>query len=330
MAELPSFQCKSNDHWLASANEVPELELSYLKHLDFRDSSALLKYVYRVKTARMQVKNTNHAIKIAEFLMQASQSCPTLIPIDVFRVKRLLPLSKESYKPAVSTKRFFSPLSEGAGLVHDAKNLLCALGIYAELLTAPDLLSNDCKAYAEEIALIASRSHRLLERLVRCASHPDATRPHPAAVSEIVERNRDLLSRVVGRSIHFSITPSTDHPIQARCEIIERILLNLVKNAAAATPISGSIEVIVEEGRMPDRLGRRYVSLTVRDNGIGMSKSGLKDLQKNRCPITKSGRGMGFRIVSELVAESGGCLKIDSTQGEGTKVSVRWLEKRWD
>jgi signal transduction histidine kinase len=39
---------------------------------------------------------------------------------------------------------------------------------------------------------------------------------------------------------------------------------------------------------------------------------------------------MGFRIINELVAESGGHLKIDSTQGEGTEVCIRWFAKRWD
>ena len=37
-----------------------------------------------------------------------------------------------------------------------------------------------------------------------------------------------------------------------------------------------------------------------------------------------SGRGLGFRVVRELVAMSGGCLNVESQPEVGTSISVEW------
>ena len=39
---------------------------------------------------------------------------------------------------------------------------------------------------------------------------------------------------------------------------------------------------------------------------------------------TAGGRGLGFRVVRELVAISGGCLNIESQLEVGTSISVEW------
>jgi hypothetical protein len=36
------------------------------------------------------------------------------------------------------------------------------------------------------------------------------------------------------------------------------------------------------------------------------------------------GRGLGFRVVRELVAMSGGCLNIESQPEVGTSMSAEW------
>jgi signal transduction histidine kinase len=39
---------------------------------------------------------------------------------------------------------------------------------------------------------------------------------------------------------------------------------------------------------------------------------------------SSNGRGLGFRVVRELVAISGGCLSIESQPDVGTSVSAEW------
>jgi signal transduction histidine kinase len=104
---------------------------------------------------------------------------------------------------------------------------------------------------------------------------------------------------------------------------VERILTNLVKNAAEATPWVGAITVRVERvaERTDDGLRQRLV-LTVQDRGYGMDAATIRGLMGGIPPSGR--RGLGFRVVRELVAMSGGCLNIESQVDVGTCISAEW------
>jgi signal transduction histidine kinase len=118
-------------------------------------------------------------------------------------------------------------------------------------------------------------------------------------------------------------------------EAVERILTNLVKNAAEATPWVGAISIhvegVVEQAANDADEVRRRVVMTVRDRGCGMDQAAVRRLMQAGGISTAGGRGLGFRVVRELVAMSGGCLSIESQPEVGTSISAEWYgEKRSD
>jgi signal transduction histidine kinase len=97
--------------------------------------------------------------------------------------------------------------------------------------------------------------------------------------------------------------------------------------------ISIHVEGVVEEsGELSgnDALGneedqsRRRVVMTVRDRGCGMDQAAVRRLMQAGGISSASGRGLGFRVVRELVAMSGGCLNVESQPEVGTSVSAEW------
>jgi signal transduction histidine kinase len=111
-------------------------------------------------------------------------------------------------------------------------------------------------------------------------------------------------------------------------EAVERILTNLVKNAAEATPWVGAISIhvegVIERGANEGDEDRRRVVMTVRDRGCGMDQAAARRLMQVGGITSANGRGLGFRVVRELVAMSGGCLSIESQPEVGTSISVEW------
>jgi signal transduction histidine kinase len=213
-------------------------------------------------------------------------------------------------------------VAEGAGLAHDAGNLLGALTLYSELLAMPGVLHEEYRAFAGELRLLSDRSWAMINRLVNHARGERETAESEVAVlPEIVERCRGVLSRVAGRPIEVSYGDGAYELVSVRAEAVERILTNLVKNAAEATVGRESIAVSVKG--ILDR-GRRRVVLTVRDQGCGMSEAAVGRLMRAGGISSASGRGIGFCVVRELVAMSGGCLNIHSEVGKGTSISVEW------
>lgn len=213
-------------------------------------------------------------------------------------------------------------VAEGAGLAHDVGNLLGALTLYSELLAMPGVLHEEYRAFAGELRMLSERSWSMINRLVNHARvEREATESEGIVLPEVVEHCRGVLSRVAGRQIEVFYGVGAYERIGVGVEAAERILTNLVKNAAEATTGAGEIAVLVEgvfDGT------RRRVTMTVRDRGCGMSVEAVERLMRAGGISSASGRGIGFCVVRELVAMSGGCLNVRSEVGVGTSISVEW------
>jgi signal transduction histidine kinase len=97
---------------------------------------------------------------------------------------------------------------------------------------------------------------------------------------------------------------------------ITQVVLNLVRNAAQASPPGGEVEVTVDEED-------GGAIIRVRDRGPGMPKAVLDRLGEPFFTTKERGSGLGLGISRRVVDEHGGRLDIRSAPGEGTEVIVR-------
>lgn len=218
---------------------------------------------------------------------------------------------------------FCGGVAEGSGLAHDASNLLGALSLYSELLASPGVLHDEHRGVAAELRLLSDRSWAIIDRLVnhtqgqaKIADHGERT-----ALPEVVERCSGLLNRIAGRPVEVCFDPGAYALVNVKAEAVERILLNLVKNAAAASEEAGSVSVSVM-GALNGTA--QTVMLMVQDTGRGMSSATVRRLMQTGGVSTGARHGLGFRVVRELAAMSGGGLTVVSRIGEGTSISVEW------
>jgi signal transduction histidine kinase len=221
-------------------------------------------------------------------------------------------------------------VAEGAGLAHDAGNLLGALSLYSDLLAMPGVLREEHREYATELRMLSDRSWAMINRLVNHSRSglPAEARTEMSMLPNVVDRCRGLLSRVAGRMVEISYGVGAFQPARVPVEAVERILTNLVKNAAEATPWVGAISIhvegVIEQAENEGDEARRRVVMTVRDRGCGMDQAAVRRLMQAGGISSASGRGLGFRVVRELVAMSGGCLNVESQVDVGTSISVEW------
>jgi signal transduction histidine kinase len=228
-------------------------------------------------------------------------------------------------------------VAEGAGLAHDAGNLLGALSLYSDLLGMPGVLHEEHREYASELRMLSDRSWAMINRLVNHARGERPAKPagEISTLPDVVDRCRGLLSRVAGRTVEISYGVGAFLPVRVPVEAVERIVTNLVKNAAEATPWVGAISIHIEgviesvsEASAPSanegEKARRRVVMTVQDRGCGMDQAAVRRLMQAGGISSVSGRGLGFRVVRELVTMSGGCLNVESQPEVGTSISVEW------
>ncbi|MDG4854693.1 MULTISPECIES: PAS domain-containing sensor histidine kinase [unclassified Mesorhizobium] len=103
---------------------------------------------------------------------------------------------------------------------------------------------------------------------------------------------------------------------------IKQIAINLLSNAVKFTGQGGKITVRA-------RSASGALVLTIEDNGCGIPKQALSKLGRpfeqvqNQFSKNHTGSGLGLAISRSLAELQGGALKIRSTEGVGTIVSVR-------
>jgi signal transduction histidine kinase len=215
-------------------------------------------------------------------------------------------------------------VAEGAGLAHDAGNLLGALSLYSELLAAPGVLNEEFRDYAVELRMLSERSHAMIARLVEHTRSREANAEEMTVLPAVVRRCCGLLSRVAGRPVEVAFGAGAEMPVNVTAEAVERILTNLVKNASESmAEEGGSITVSVSGVEDGGDTTEPRVVLTVSDMGRGMTEEAARALGES-VVANSWGRGLGFRVVRELAAMSDGCVMVASRPGEGTSVAVEW------
>ena len=97
---------------------------------------------------------------------------------------------------------------------------------------------------------------------------------------------------------------------------IERVLINLMKNAVQAMRDGGhlSVRATAERGE---------VIVEVADDGPGMSEEVRSRLFEPFFTTKEKGSGLGLAVVERIVEENRGRIEVDSRQGAGTVCRLR-------
>jgi two-component system sensor histidine kinase VicK len=102
---------------------------------------------------------------------------------------------------------------------------------------------------------------------------------------------------------------------------IEQVLMNIMSNALKYTPDGGRIDIYSGSSGAD-------VWVRIEDTGVGIPPEDLVRVFDRFYRVDKArtresgGTGLGLSIAKEIVTRHGGDIKIDSTPGEGTSVTV--------
>lgn len=220
------------------------------------------------------------------------------------------------------------------GLAHDFNNLLTGITAGLELLQTR--LSqgrlHGIERYVNVAQDAARRAASLTHRLL-AFSRRQTLAPKATDLAELVDGMRELIQRTVGPEIAVRTAVSGSGALHVLVDPgqMENALLNLCINARDAMPQGG--EILIDIGRIavdgPEARALslepgRYVGLSVRDTGTGMSPEVLSrafDPFFTTKPIGV-GTGLGLSMIYGFVQQSGGQVHIESALGQGTCVSL--------
>jgi two-component system sensor histidine kinase HydH len=204
-----------------------------------------------------------------------------------------------------------------AGLAHEIRNPLSTIKGSAEVLLK-NVDSNGAVAHelAGFISSEVDRTNALVTRFLDFA-RPLSLRLEKTDITEVIDEAVAQVEKhtpPLDVSIYKNYSPDIP-PLPLDRQLIERVLYNLLLNAAQASPPKGSVTVKTRQ------LGDT-VEIGVIDRGSGIA---LKDRESIFNPFftTKSsGVGLGLAIVSKIVDEHGGEITVESEPGAGSVFRV--------
>ncbi|MEJ2153814.1 MAG: PAS domain S-box protein [Desulfobacteraceae bacterium] len=109
-----------------------------------------------------------------------------------------------------------------------------------------------------------------------------------------------------------AILALTDH------RAFHQVMLNLMTNAADACEKSDTPRIVIDIRRMPPDL----IQVQVSDNGCGMSTSERENLFRPFYTSKAHGTGLGLVIIKKMLAKMNSTIRIESSQGWGTTVTM--------
>jgi nitrogen-specific signal transduction histidine kinase/CheY-like chemotaxis protein len=218
------------------------------------------------------------------------------------------------------------------GIAHDFNNLLMVIQSYTELLQ-DSLPAHDAQWNStQQITKAAERAASLTGQLL-AFSRKQVFSPSVLDINEVIAEAAKMLRRIIGEDIELHVNSEEQlWAVKADPDQVVQVLMNLCVNARDSMAQGGTLTIETENVKVGNghTAGRpyvspgEYVSISVADTGVGISKE-LQDQIFEPFFTTKElgkGTGLGLAMVYGIVKQSGGYIWVDSEVGQGAKFTI--------
>ncbi len=213
-----------------------------------------------------------------------------------------------------------------ANVSHELKTPLTSISGFAELMKDGMVPQETVPEFAADIYREAQRLISLVEDIIHLSRLDENAAPMDRQAVDLCQLSREVLDRMSASaargqvSLHLEGVPVVVEGVRA---VLEEMIGNLVDNAIKYNRPGGSVTVTVDTEGGKARLA-------VRDTGIGIPPAHQQRVFERFYRVDKShskevgGTGLGLSIVKHAAAYHNASPELESQEGQGTIVTVRW------
>jgi len=145
------------------------------------------------------------------------------------------------------------------------------------------------------------------------------------ASSRQLQKSRQNLSEIIEHSITINHVPENMKiernlarkvTVEADEKQLERVFLNLIKNAAQAMPKGGKLEITMKETK-------DTVEVVFADTGTGITEENMDKIFTPFFTTKAKGIGLGLPICKRIVEEHGGTITVKSKINQGAIFTIK-------
>ncbi|ULT56648.1 HAMP domain-containing histidine kinase [Neobacillus drentensis] len=210
---------------------------------------------------------------------------------------------------------------------HEIQSPLTSISGFAYALKNDELSPTQRKHYLEIIEMESNRLSKLSENLLKLTSLESDHHPFELKDYRLDHQLRRAIlasePQWAEKQIHLDISLEK-LIITADEELMDQVWINLIHNSIKFTPKEGTISIKAFNTADNHRV------IKIKDTGIGMNKEEQMHIFERFYKADKSrnrnfgGSGLGLSIVKRIIDLHKGEIQVQSEQGKGTEIIVRF------
>jgi PAS domain S-box-containing protein len=215
-----------------------------------------------------------------------------------------------------------------AGIAHDFNNVLGAIIALAEVAREAETVE-ESRGDLDAILHSAQAGARLTRKLLNTARPQNDATSVAVDLSSVLRKTLPMIERLAGGrvKVELNLDPQPMF-VQLDATSVEQIVLNLVTNARDAMEGTGRLTIAARVHSPLEGVdsGPRRLSLTVKDDGCGMSPETMTKIFDPffTTKAAQHGTGLGLGTTKSLVERAGGTISVQSSPGEGSLFTLEF------
>ncbi len=209
---------------------------------------------------------------------------------------------------------------------HELKTPLTTIYGVSDMMAEGIVKQHDVKDFGRTIRDESGRMITLIDDIIKLSKLDENSFPEEFSEVDLMESAKDVIERLSmkaeekGVSMYLEGSHANIHGIPSLCS---EIIYNLCDNAIKYNRENGSVIVKVADLH-------EGAELSVEDTGIGIPFECRDRIFERFFRVDEShnqqvdGTGLGLSIVKHAVAQMGGTIEVESADGIGTKMIVRF------
>lgn len=215
----------------------------------------------------------------------------------------------------------------GTHVMHELGNVFSAIRSNLSILRLQTQDNVTAQRALDDIDTVMGHAHELRRRLVQFTGTEPLARRR-SSLAELVPLW--AAKHVSARDVALKVSVASEvWPVEIDEALLERAVCEVLRNAAEAMPLGGTLEIELCNAPADDR-GEPRVCLQIRDTGVGIPRDWLPRVFEPFFTAKQAGSGGGLPMVHNIVQRHGGTVDIESEHGKGTSVIIHLPAARTD
>lgn len=245
----------------------------------------------------------------------------TLLSKVQMRLKRLSDITEAAARESEEQKRQVQSIV--SDIAHQLKTPIANITMYCDTAVRGELPEETRKECLSVLGKQVKKLDSLIQSLLQMSRlenhiimlHPERNQ----LINTLYEVVESIRLRVRNKKQDIRLDCPEDIILSYDEKWTAEAIFNIVDNSVKYSAEGGKIRIYAEPLEM-------FTKITVEDNGMGIAPGHINDVCKRFYREEKAARtegvGIGLFLTREIITRQNGFLKIQSTEGEGTKVAV--------